>query len=198
MNGRSQKTKETFAGIHIVGEGITEQYYFSHIKTIFNFKCIVKPRFFEQTCIHDIRTCTEKLLRDGAIVICVFDADVSSRNKKENDALVKFKQKYEKNKHVIICDSLPSIEFWFLIHFKETNCYYQSSADVEKALKKYLKDYCKNKIYLEKENWVRELCSKGKLDKAISWSKSDLLHNGSYSNLFKAFDCLLDKEQIAK
>ncbi len=190
MEGRNQKIKDTYPGIHIVGEGITEQYYFTHIKHIYNYRCIVKPRFFEQTCISDIQKCTIKLLKEDADVICVFDADVSSRNLKENNALALFKQKYGNNKHVIICDSLPSIEFWFLLHYKETNRYFLNSDAVAKILKKHLKDYCKNKTYLEKENWVRDLCSDGKLDKALERSISDALHDGSYSDLYKAFECL--------
>lgn len=196
MNGRRQKIKDTFDGIHIVGEGITEQYYFTHIKNQYNCTCKIKPRFFDKTCIGDICSCTEKLLKGGAVVICVFDADVSSRNQKENKALEQFKHKYGSNEQVIICDSLPSIEFWFLIHFRETNCYFIDSASVTKTLKKHLKNYCKNKTYLEKGNWVHELCSNGKLDKARSWSESDVLHDGSYSDLYKAFDRLLGKKSV--
>jgi hypothetical protein len=35
MGGRKQKIREPKSGIYIVGEGITEQYYFSHIKKIY-------------------------------------------------------------------------------------------------------------------------------------------------------------------
>ena len=35
MGGRKQKMRKPKPGIYIVGEGITEQYYFAHIKKIF-------------------------------------------------------------------------------------------------------------------------------------------------------------------
>jgi hypothetical protein len=42
MGGRKQKMKEPKSGIYIIGEGITEQYYFSHIKRMLGFNCIYK------------------------------------------------------------------------------------------------------------------------------------------------------------
>ena len=34
--------------------------------------------------------------------------------------MVSFKKKYENNANVILCDSLQSIEYWFLLHFEDT------------------------------------------------------------------------------
>lgn len=39
------KIREPKSGIYIVGEGITEQYYFSHIKILLGIHCTIKPRF---------------------------------------------------------------------------------------------------------------------------------------------------------
>ncbi|MDR1895289.1 MAG: hypothetical protein LBR10_00680 [Prevotellaceae bacterium] len=71
MGGRKQKIREPESGVYIIGEGITEQYYFSHIKRILGFHCIIKPRFFGNTCIAEIRKKIEELLRGDIFVICV-------------------------------------------------------------------------------------------------------------------------------
>ena len=52
-----------------------------------------------------------------SFVIYVFDADVSRRSDAENKKMVSLKKKYENNPNVILCDSLQSIEYWFLLTF---------------------------------------------------------------------------------
>ena len=89
MGGRKQKMREPKTGIYIVGEGITEQYYFAHIKRIFGYQCTIKPRFFGNTNIAEMRKKIEELLRDDIFVICVFDADVSTHNESERRKLIK-------------------------------------------------------------------------------------------------------------
>jgi hypothetical protein len=102
MGGRKQKIREPKPGIYIVGEGITEQYYFSHIKRIFGFHCIIKPRFFGNTCIAAMKKKIEDLLRDDVIVICVFDTDVSVNNESESKKPKQLQTKYESNKNLLL------------------------------------------------------------------------------------------------
>ena len=66
----------------------------------------------------------KQVLDNEGLAIVVFDADVSSWNDTERKRLQDLKRKYDKNKRVILCDSMPSVEFWFLIHFINTNKYY--------------------------------------------------------------------------
>ena len=120
MRGRIQKLREPRHGIYIVGEGKTEQYYFSHIKKLFGFKCTIKPRFFGNTSISQMRKKIEELLLGDIFVICVFDADVAIHNEKERIKIEHFQNKYRKNKNLLICKSLPSIEYWFLLHYEQT------------------------------------------------------------------------------
>ncbi len=78
-----------------------------------------------------------------------------------DNALVPFhvikKKKYENNPNVILCDSLQSIEYWFLLHFEDTCRHFQDSAATERALKQYLPTYDKTRKYLEKDKWVKEI-----------------------------------------
>lgn len=84
----------------------------------------------------------------------------------------------------------PSIEFWFLIHFLDTNRRFQNSSETETLLKNYIEGYRKTKTFLEKEKWVADLCSDGKLETAIQRAKQYSDRSGSYSNVYKAFEML--------
>lgn len=94
MGGRRQQKLELRGNVYLIGEGITEQYYFAHLKLLQKYNCVVKPRFFGKTSISEIEKSVRKLLLGGVTVICVFDADVSMRDKVEKVKLAQFKQRY--------------------------------------------------------------------------------------------------------
>jgi hypothetical protein len=195
MGGRRKQGLELKQGIYIVGEGITEQYYFLHLKQLKKYTCIVKPRFFGKTNIEEIQNQVERLLSGDINVICVFDADVSERNQAERTKLNHFIQKYGRNKNVIICDSLPSIEFWFLLHYINTNRPFQNSKEVERALIKRIPDYRKTGEYLENIKWVEKIIDR--LEFACKNAKSLRKEDGSsYSNIYKAIETLENSKQF--
>lgn len=191
MGGRKQKKRELKPGIYIAGEGITEQYYFYHIKKLLDFHCTVKPRFFGNTSISKMGETIEELLRGDIFIICVFDVDVATRNESERDELKRLQNKYRKEKNVLFCTSLPSIEYWFLLHYEETNRYFKDAKAVEDVLKRYITNYERTRQFLEKEKWVQDLCSKGKLEQAIKRSKHFKPRRGSsHTEIHKAFEVL--------
>lgn len=175
--------------IYIIGEGLTEKYYFQHLKKIKNYNCVVRPRFFSsKNSIYYLEKRTKELLLADVTVICAFDADMSQRNKEEKERLTKFVGDYKDNEKVIICDSLPSIEFWFLLHFKKTNRHFANYNAIRDELRKYIPDYDKTEKYLMQDKWVKALLPNQ--DGAIAHGKSLKSENGSYSNIFKAVKML--------
>ncbi|HPB05961.1 MAG TPA: hypothetical protein PLQ09_07830 [Prolixibacteraceae bacterium] len=62
MGGRKQNNIELRGGTYIVGEGITEQFYFAHLKQLQKYNCIIKPRFFGKTSVSEIEKSVQKLL----------------------------------------------------------------------------------------------------------------------------------------
>ncbi|WP_321332055.1 RloB family protein [uncultured Bacteroides sp.] len=180
-----KNTHETRQVIHIVGEGLTELFYFSHIKKLFSYRCSISPRLFENNSIEKIEKKIKELLKEDVFVICVFDADVSRRSAVENKKLASLKKRYEKNKNVLLCDSLQSIEYWFLLHYEDTCRHFQDSNATEKALKRYIPSYDKTRKFLEKEKWVKDMIGNGKMAKACELAEK---HKGkeSYSDIYKA------------
>jgi hypothetical protein len=191
MGGRRQKFKAIKPGIYILGEGLTERYYFSHLKRIFNFKCTVGPRFFFNTCVADFESRIRELLRGDILIICVFDADVSERDIKENQRFQNLRKKYSRNKNVLICDSFPSIEYWFLIHFKDTCPHFENSSQVLTELKKHMSKYKRTEAFLENEKWVRDMSINfGSIESARQRAEKYRTRKASYSNIYKAINKL--------
>ena len=182
---KARKNRATRQVIHIVGEGLTELFYFSHLKKLLGYGYSVSPRLFENNSIEKIEKKIKELLDEDVFVICVFDADVSRRSDAENKKMVSLKKKYDNNPNVILCDSLQSIEYWFLLHFEDTCRYFQDSAATERALKQYLPAYDKTRKYLEKDKWVKEMLAESKMDKACELAEK-YKGRDSYSEIYKA------------
>lgn len=190
---RNQRnTHDTRQVIHIVGEGLTELFYFSHIKRLRNYRCSISPRLFENNSIEKIEKKIKELLKEDVFVICIFDADVSRRSDAENKKLVALKHRYEKNKNVLLCDSLQSIEYWFLLHYEDTCRHFNDSDATVKALLRHMPTYNKSRKFLEKEKWVQDMVSDGKMEMACTLAKR---YDGkdSYSVIYKAIEKLESK-----
>lgn len=91
------------------------------------------------------------------------------------------------NPAVILCDSMPSIEFWFLLHYINTNRYFATSDDVIYALRRYIPNFSKHLSFLSKEAWVNELIAEERLETAISNALATGTTGESYSRLPELF-----------
>lgn len=182
----TRKPKPPF--VTLIGEGITEQYYFKHIRTLFGYRYTIKPYYFGTTSLKDMDRKIAEVLEGGGVAVCVFDTDVSQRVQAEKQKLVRLFNKYRKKNNVIFCDSLPAIEYWFLLHFQNTNRHFNDANVVKKELEVFLKDYDKSASYLEKEKWVADLCADNKLESTINKARNFGEAGASYSNVYKAFD----------
>ena len=104
------------------------------------------------------------------------------------------KERFAGNDHVFICDSMPSIEFWFLIHYMNTSKYFRTSQAVIRILKKFIPGYEKTGAFLEKMQWVADMCSDEKL--ILACKRASLLGplSESYSEVYRAI--LLFEETV--
>ena len=132
-----------------------------------------------------LRIIIQVLSNDG-IAVVIFDADVSTWNDAEKARLIALKKKYEKSKRVILCDSQPSIEYWFLLHYLKTNRFFGTSKAVVDELVKYVERFEKTNDFLRNPKWVEDLCNNGKLKDALERAISYGEQGPSYSNVWKA------------
>lgn len=189
---RHKYSQNTRRVIHIIGEGLTELFYFSHIKKLLECRCSISPRLFENNSMEKIEKKLIELLKEDVFVICVFDADVSRRSSAENKKLLSLKKRYDNNKNVLLCDSLQSIEYWFLLHYEDTCRHFNDSAATVQALKRYMPTYNKSRKFMEKEKWVKDMVADGKMEIACELAeKYD--KEASYSGIYKAIKALLNE-----
>ena len=64
---KARKNTATRQIIHIVGEGLTELFYFSHLKKILGYRYSISPRLFENNGIEKIEKKIKELRDDGYI-----------------------------------------------------------------------------------------------------------------------------------
>ena len=182
--------KQQKRSVTILGEGLTEQYYFTHIRTLFGYHYTIRPYYFSVTSLAEMDKKITEAVADGGFAIAVFDADVSSRNEVEKKKLESIRRRYVNKKNVILCESMTSIEYWFLLHFENTNRHYKDSNATEQELRTHITDYEKKVKFLQNIKWVSELCADEKLETAINRAKA-FDHSGeSYSDVYKAFELL--------
>lgn len=192
MARRIKERKLKSRNITIIGEGLTERGYFKHLKSLKGYRYTCKPRNFSQQSIDDLQKQIDKVLEDDGVAVCVFDADVARDKPAERKKLEAMQKKYAGKEQVILCDSMPSIEFWFLIHYLNTNKYFASSTDVIKVLHRFLPDFSKHETYLAKEKWVVDMIANGKQDIAMDRAKGFGMTGESYSNIYKAFEKFME------
>lgn len=97
-------------------------------------------------------------------------------------------RKYANNSSVILCDSMPSIEFWFLLLYLNTNRYFATSEDVIAILRRFIPNFSKHQSFLSKESWVSDLLSDDRLNKALVNANVIGTDGESYSKLPKLFE----------
>lgn len=197
----------------ISGGTNTERYYFTHINDTTEYKFNIRPEYFgnESNYPEVFPEKIRKIIKNnvGAKVFCVFDLDTVYCNKTNQDRHNDFVEciKDEINSgSVILCPSMPSIEYWFLLHFEDKTDLLKNYRAISNILAPYikpcfadptknLKKLLKQEKYLQDSTWVKNLCSDGKLDAAIERAEDNIksaeeageLKNQSYSYVYKAF-----------
>ena len=184
---RKESTKQRNEAIPtIIGAGITEKWYFTHLQAKYRVRMKIRPRFFGKETVFTLEKKLSEVLKDGGRAIIVFDADVSTWNKAEKDRLEAMKSKYAKNNRVLLCDSMPSIEYWFLLHYVNTNRHFSTSKAVITELVKRIKEFDKTETFLKNQKWVNDMSADGRLESAAQRAFAFGTSGESYTNVWKA------------
>ena len=170
----------------IIGAGITEKWYFTHLQAKYCVRMKIRPRFFGKETVFTLEKKLTEVLKNGGRAIIVFDADVSTWNKAEKERLEIMKSKYAKNNRVLLCDSMPSIEYWFLLHYVNTNRHFGTSKAVVMELVKHIKEFDKTETFLKNQKWVDDMSADGRLESAAQRAVAFGTSGESYTNVWKA------------
>ena len=197
----------------ISGGTNTERYYFTHINDTTGYKFNIRPKYFadESNYTEAFPKRIKEILNANTDpkIFCVFDWDtiygIDAKIKKHEDFEKRFRTEID-NGNVVICPSMPSIEYWFLLHFEDKTDLLKDYRAISNILAPYikpcfadptknLKKLLKQEKYLQDSTWVKNLCSDGKLDAAIKRAEDNIkaaeeagdLANQSYSYVYKAF-----------
>lgn len=198
----------------ISGGTNTERYYFTHINDTTDYHFNIFPKYFGNEASYTdvfperIKDIIKK--NAGAKIFCVFDWDTvffNKTNQKKHEAFEKCIKEEIDNGTVVLCPTMPSIEYWFLLHFVDyTGLIKSCGTKMQKLLSPHMKSYfpttnkkllnlLKDKKYIANQNWVIELCKDGKLDAAIKRAEANIkaaeaaddLNSHSYSYIYKVF-----------
>ena len=197
----------------ISGGTNTERYYFIHINDTTDFKFNIRPKFFgdESNYTEAFPKRIKEILSSNhdAKIFCVFDWDTIFDNeaklKKHQNLEEKFKAEILDGT-VMVCPSMPSIEYWFLLHFVDDTKLLKNYREISAVLAPYLKPcfanpktplkkLLKNEKSLKDVTWVQNLCTERKLALAIERAEKNIeaavaageLEKQSYSYVYKVF-----------
>ena len=194
--GRIRKERELWRPkITVIGEGVIERWYFNHMRSVKGFKYDCKPRFFSEQSYSEMEKLIDSVVGQGGFAVCVCDADVTRVDDAAKSGLTGMKEKYKDSQDVLICDSMPSIEFWFLIHYLNIAKYFTDSKAVISKLWEWLPEYRQTGRFLEKRKWVEDLCRDGRLEEACVRASAMKEDSQSYSNVYKAITLFASQER---
>jgi predicted ATP-dependent endonuclease of OLD family len=154
---RKQKDKRFRFNYAVLGEGITEQWYLHHLKRYRDYKFSIRPVLFADIGIEKAEWIIDELVSGGCNSI-VFLTDYDTIvNQGKRDAFERLRNKYKGIDEVLICESMPSIEFWFLLHFKFTTKEFMLCEEVVAELKNHIEVYSKSAKNLQTKKWFNIL-----------------------------------------
>lgn len=197
----------------ISGGSNTERYYFTHINDITDYKFNIRPRYFADESNYNVAfpKRIREILKDNpdANIYCVFDLDTICFDEKNRRKLLEFENQFKseiQDGSVVLCPSMPSIEYWFLLHFENYTDLLKNYSKVSNRLAIYknmifphkaekLKKLLKKEKYLIDSSWVEKLCEDNRLQTAIERAEANIaiaqttgkLNEQSFSFIYKVF-----------
>lgn len=190
----------------------TERYYFIHVSTLSDkYKFNVRPEYFgDESAYTEVfpKRIADILSKNAdAKIYCVFDMDAVVRDSRQDrhKAFVSSLGAGIKSGHVVLCESMPSFEFWLLLHFVDYKGLLKDYTEVSGVLAPYIKPYFKDsekrlkkllkgEKYVRDSSWVKRLIDEGRLEQAIERAKASLDREmkrkgeHSYTKVYKAFE----------
>lgn len=189
--------------IAIIGEGVTEWFYFDSLRVACRYPFKVAPDFPQHSDINHILKLLEAYLgKQYDYIVCLFDMDRLLQHASEMQVYQQAKKKYSAKRYagkVMFVETNPCTEFWFLLHFLPDDVCrrYESYEQLLPELQKYMPGYEKTKRYFTRTNLYKYLTENRDLELAVSNSERlcQLCKNSpedlkSYSEIHKVIGLL--------
>lgn len=145
--------------VALVADGETEQWYLRGMKQTEKLTCAIKPEFPDSKTIESEFEKVQELVRsEYDYIFWIVDVDVVNKENKWSVLVEKVNactQNDDLKEKVCVIFNNPCLEYWLLLHFKQTTKYFPNYKILEKELKKTekLRDYeKKEKYYLSPNN----------------------------------------------
>ena len=192
--------KEGQTSTLVLGEGITEFYYFNSIHTVYP-NIIIQPRYPKHTSLSDLQEKIEEGIKQGfRYIFCVIDMD-TKENGAERTKYMAFKNKYageiNKPKKGILCkieffETHRCTELFFLYYFQYTSRVHVTQDELLEDLRKKVA-YEKTNEFFRKSKGLHSFLEEngGKLSEAIANANKSMTEkeqdgrNYTYSELGK-------------
>ena len=145
---KKRSTKKVYS---VIIEGKTEMWYLQMMKQSENLPRIdIKPELPNKKKLTKLYNLVIENSEIYDKVFWVVDLDQIIHQNSVQE-FIGYVKKLRKNKKVAIIVNNPCLEFWFLLHFRETGKYYSKCRDVERLLSSndILKGYSKTEKYFK-------------------------------------------------
>ena len=202
---RGKRLKEVRKSYAIIGEGITEFFYFDGFRNtekdlLKKYNITLKPDRPKHPDYSDIITKAKSLLtKEFDVVFCLIDMDYIIADNVRKQAYAKEKISCIKTygNSIYFIESNPAFEFWLLLHFVFTDRQFRNCDEVitelrkNGRLEKYEKSieyFSRNPLYLQLKHILESA-----MNNARSISMDPNNPHTSYSEVFEVFEELLRK-----
>lgn len=171
--------------VAIIGEGLTEWYYFSNMKQHERFKFKLEPELPKHSDYKTlIKTARRKRDEGYDLIFCVLDMDRIIANRTESQGYNLEKSKTKANRNIIFIESMPCIEFWFLQHFLNnySSRIYVNDGQACSALKQHISGYNKSANFLKPFGLYNYLNSVGNYSNADTFATQSITEKKQSTN----------------
>lgn len=196
------RIKKVFA---IIGEGETEWYYFNRLNRHENYSFKVKPELpYTSHWSGIIDKAVDESQNPYDRIFCVLDVDDIIADQKEYQRYktrVSGLQKKKKTRKITMIETMPCIEYWFLLHYRTSfsTKEYQSFSELKHDLLKAIPDYEKKITYFKKCDFYKKVTNDHNLENAMRYARMlEDRHKDSdsrtfpYSDIFKLVEGFQD------
>lgn len=189
---RQIRNRQAVPSYAFITDGQTEVWYLNQMKMAEQLTIDIRPEMPEGKTLADMYNEVLDKAEHYDMVFWIVDADVVIKEGNQHELALCFDALTRLNNVVTIVNT-PCLEYWYLLHYKDTNRYFAKYDELYVELKKCLPDYEKNhRYYYSGKGLYCKL--KGLLGTAKDNSKKHPLDlenlESGVSEMWKIFDSL--------